>query len=63
MQVTEWRVYDMEESIVASGLPMSAYYYSGDFVRELDDVAERHLDRIKRLASTPIGSGNQTALA
>ena len=62
MEVSEWNVYDMEESIIASGLPMSAYYYSGDFVRELDDVAEAHLLRAERLAKNPPGTGHNNFL-
>ena len=60
MKVTEWNVYDMAESIVASGFPMSAYYYSGDFARELDDVAEAHLLRAERLAKNPPGTAHNT---
>lgn len=31
MEVSEWNVYDMEESIIASGLPMSAFYDEKEF--------------------------------
>lgn len=73
MEITNYKVYDLEESIVASGLPMMAEYDEtecGKAVRELflchltGDIQDNpHFKRAVKLADTPQGSGHSNFLS
>jgi hypothetical protein len=73
MKIDHVKVYDLEESIVASGLPMIADYDETECekaVRELflchltgDIHGNPHFKRMAKLADTPIGSGHANALS
>ena len=73
MEITNCKVYDLEESIVASGLPMIAEYDEtecGKAVRELflchltGDIQDNpHFKRAVKLADTPQGSGHSNFLS
>ena len=66
-EITNVRVYGLEESMVASSYPMKEEL-DGDFeslvssVYELSEKGSRY-DKAKRLAQTPIGSGHGQWLA
>jgi hypothetical protein len=73
MKITNVKVYDLEESIVASGLPMMAEYDEtecGKAVRELflchltGDIQDNsHFKRACKLAANPPGSGHNNFLS
>lgn len=67
MKIENVRVYDLEESVIASGFPMLSYFDSEAFEKECenyyDGIKEKHLPRACRLASAPDGSGHRTWLA
>lgn len=70
MKVTNVRVYDLEESMVASGFPMLPYVDENKFEDEVKklrswsvDGTNPHYQRILRLASAPDGSGHRNALS
>ena len=72
MQIDNVRVYDMKESIVASGLPMKADYSATKFtglafnMNDEDNdgaLAGKDFDRAKRLALNPTGTGHQNYLS
>lgn len=75
MKITNAKVYDLEESIIASGLPMLAEYDADDFDEdcafleiaqsdEYDTIhCNHHFKRMAKLADTPIGSGHANALS
>lgn len=75
MKIDNVKVYDLEESIVASGLPMMAEYDADDFDEncafleiarcdEYDTIhGNHHFKRMAKLADTPIGSGHANALS
>jgi hypothetical protein len=65
MEITNLRIYDMYESIVASGLPMMAEYnekWIADEIKNLaecEDITENlHFKRACKLAANPPGSGH-----
>jgi hypothetical protein len=67
MEVTNIRVYDLEESVIASGLPMCTDYDESVFesqalglVFESDNV---HYKRACKLADNPAGSGHNNFLS
>lgn len=69
MKIENVRVYDLEESVIASGFPMLSYM---DAVKFEKDVADRqnfedgnspHYQRACRLASAPDGSGHRNFLS
>ena len=70
MKIENVRIYDLEESIVASGFPMLPYV---DAVKFEDDVktlrswtvdgSNPHYQRALRLASAPDGSGHRNFLS
>lgn len=67
MKVQNWRVYDLEESIVASGFPMISYFHEPCFCDSVSDLQKgihtADLDRAFRLASAPDGSGHRNYLS
>lgn len=73
MKIDSVKVYDLEESIMASGLPMVAEYDEDNFgenkyVLHCDRLAGEirknpHFKRMAKLADTPIGSGHANALS
>lgn len=73
MKITNVKVYDLEESIVASGLPMMAEYDETECekaVRELflchltGDIQDNpHFKRACKLAANPAGSGHNNFLS
>lgn len=70
MEITNLRIYDMYESIVASGLPMMAEYnkeWIADEIKNLEeckDITENpHFQRAVRLSNTPQGSGHSNWLS
>lgn len=75
MQIDNYNVYDMEESIIASGFPMKHYYDAEDFSietsellfgwqdEELTEDNSRHYKRICKLSNTPLCSGHANALS
>lgn len=71
MNITNFNVYDLAESIVASGLPMQSEFSEEKFKSDTTEVLEsiitgtdnKHVDRMLRLASTPTGSGHANALS
>lgn len=75
LKIDNYRVYDLEESIIASGLPMKASYDTEEFTLSADDLAwdlasnradtysAKHFNRICKLADTPIGSGHNNAIS
>lgn len=73
MEITNLKIYDLEESIVASGLPKMAEYDEdnfgeNDYVLHCDRLAGEirknpHFKRMEKLADTPIGSGHANALS
>lgn len=67
MKITFSRVYDLHESIAASGLPMVARYNEGVFgaiVSDMDHgVHISSMDRAFRLASAQDGSGHKNFLS
>lgn len=71
MKIDHYRVYELEESILASGFPMLAKHDACTFDAELaelnnayfDFYANKHLKRLAKLADTPIGSGHSNALS
>ena len=69
MKIENVRVYDLEESVIASGFPMLLYMDAAKFEK---DVADRqnfedgnspHYQRALRLASAPDGSGHRNFLS
>ena len=73
MKIDNVKVYDLEESIVASGLPMLSEYdeeKNGTAVSDLfvcslkDDIRDNpHFKRACKLADNPAGSGHANALS
>lgn len=70
MEITNYKVYDLEESIVASGLPMKSIYTGLDFTisaakcMALTDTSDnRDFSRAVKLASCPMGSGHSNFLS
>ena len=71
MNITNFNVYDLAESIVASGLPMQSEFSEEKFKSDTTEVLEsiitgtanKHVDRMLRLADTPTGSGHANALS
>lgn len=71
MNITNFNVYDLAESIVASGLPMQSEFSDERFKSDTSEVLEsivtgtdnKHVDRMIRLADTPMGSGHANALS
>lgn len=71
MNITNCRVYDLQESIVASGLPMLISYDADGFLNDafstLSDInsdgTNKHIGRMERLSNTPMGSGHGNALS
>lgn len=68
MDITNIGIYDMCESIIASGLPMQAEYKEDEFERNVSflKIARRentisenpHFKRAVKLANNPVGSGH-----
>lgn len=70
MKVSNVKIYDFEESIVASGLPMMAEYSEQWAVNEIinlhncEDITENpHFERACKLAANPAGSGHNNFLS
>ena len=71
MKIDHWKVYELEESILASGFPMLTKHDVCEFDAELaqlnnayfDFYANKHTKRLVKLADTPIGSGHSNALS
>ncbi len=77
MKIDNVKVYDLEESIIASGLPMKSEYNSDEFNylsshchHEIDkyiyvnkNETTNDIKRIIKLANNPIGSGHNNALS
>jgi hypothetical protein len=70
MKIDNVKVYDLEESIIASGLPMMAEYEEKKFKEEVANLASRndiidnpHYKRACQLAANPAGSGHNNFLS
>lgn len=72
MQIDNYKVYDLEESIIASGLPMLAEYSVDMFfvqcealgvIRRDAVVNDPHFKRACKLAANPPGSGHNNFLS
>lgn len=70
MKIENVRVYDLEESVIASGFPMLLYMDAAKFEDEVKtlrswtvDGSNAHYQRALRLAAAPDGSGHRTWLA
>ena len=70
MKVNNVKIYDVEESIVASGLPMMSEYSESWMVNEIinlrncEDVTQNpHFKRACKLAANPAGSGHANFLS
>lgn len=70
MKISNVKIYDFEESIVASGLPMMAEYSEQWIVNEIinfrncEDITENpHFKRACKLAANPPGSGHNNFLS
>lgn len=64
MEVTNVKVYGLNESAIASGYPMlSKAPNAVCFESALSDVKDtKHFQRLEKLANTPLGSGHSNAL-
>lgn len=70
MNITETRIYDLYESVVASGFPKLPDYSEEDFRQAVQSLVRReglsenpHFRRACRLAAARDGSGHKTFLA
>lgn len=70
MKIENVRVYDLEESVIASGFPMLSYMDAVKFEDETKalrrwtvDGTNQHYQRACRLASAPDGSGHRNFLS
>lgn len=71
MNITNYKVYDMPEAIVASGFPKLDLYDEEKFMEEVmatqTDInaggSNKHIERAIRLAKAPDGSGHKTFLS
>ena len=75
MKIDIYKVYDLEESIIASGLPMLAAYNADDFdekcvwleIAQKDEyntvAGNLHFKRACKLAENPAGSGHNNFLS
>ena len=72
MNITNVRVYDLEDSIVASGLPMLAEYEAQTFDNQAELLfyseskaikENQHFKRACKLAANPAGSGHNNFLS
>jgi hypothetical protein len=67
MEIDNYKVYDLEDSLVASGLPMQPKYAGLNFACEtvalLPVPTNRHFSRACKLADSPIGSGHSNFLS
>jgi hypothetical protein len=70
MNISNIGIYDFNESVVASGLPMMAEYSEKWFENEVELLAKcaditsnPHFKRAVKLASNPVGSGHLNALS
>lgn len=58
LEISNVRVYDLKESVIASGFAMRT-----ELPQYTDEEFEKGLQRMIKLANTPNGSGHQTALS
>lgn len=68
MKIDNYKVYDMDESLVASGLPKQAMYCEKAFANEVytlykNGINSNHFKRAVKLANTPVGSGHGNFLS
>ena len=68
MKIDNIKIYDLDESIVASGLPMQAMYSEKAFANEVytlykNGINSPHFRRAVKLANTPVGSGHGNFLS
>ena len=68
MKIDNVKVYDLEESIIASGLPKLTAYDGNVFEAQARNITydggcDRHMQRANTLANTPIGSGHNNFLS
>lgn len=70
MKISNIKIYDFEESIVASGLPMMAEYDGKWIAAEIENLAmcenvedNPHFKRACKLAANPAGSGHNNFLS
>ena len=71
LNITNYKVYDMPDAIVASGLPMMTKFHPLDFEIEVaktdeairENGSNKHIERAIRLANAPDGSGHKTFLS
>lgn len=61
MQITNHKVYGIEDALKASGLPMITHYDATEYNTHIGTA--KHLGRASRLASNPTGSGHCTFLS
>ncbi|MDR1302992.1 MAG: hypothetical protein LBJ81_00020 [Puniceicoccales bacterium] len=66
MEIDNVKIYDLEECIIGSGLPMLAAYDDGEFAENVAQLAgdlaqnrgNKHLTRAQKLAANPSASGH-----
>lgn len=68
MKIDNLKIYDLNESIVASGLPMQAKYSDKVFCSDVyalykNGINSNHFKRACKLANTPLGSGHGNFLS
>lgn len=67
MQIDNVKIYDFEESVVASGLPMLTAYDDSVFESQTLNTnygePDRHIKRAGVLADNPVGSGHNNFLS
>lgn len=68
MKIDNLKIYDLNESIVASGLPMQAKYSDKVFCSDVyalykNGINSNHFKRAVKLANTPMGSGHGNFLS
>lgn len=70
MKIDNYEVYDLVESIVASGLPMTAEYQTAKFKETVENLtfegglqSSPHFKRACKLAANPAGSGHNNFLS
>lgn len=67
MEVDRVKIYDLDESIVASGLPMMSEYNCERFEQDTRNLyyeeGEKHVERAFKLAANPPGTGHNNFLS
>ena len=68
MEIDNYRIYDLNESVIASGLPMLEAYIEKEYSSEFymlyrNGSSSKHFKRAIKLANTPAGSGHGNFLS